>query len=217
MTWLQKSVSVLGTALLCSLVAPACQDNESIVFIMGVMDIKSNDCTATPEAAARLQASGIVDLTLRSSYKAVLLVGSQLTQRGSREQLRTETARLRIEGAEVELDDANGTPLNLGSAANPFSVISTGFAHPAAGTEPGYGSVFVDLIPGSVSASVRNGVVLAKVRVFGTTLGDQEIESGEFTFPIQVCRGCLISYPPTTGPVGRVECSPSADEAEVNE
>jgi hypothetical protein len=198
------------------LVAPGCETNDSTLFIVGVMDIKSTDCTAQAESGARVLAGGVVDLTLRPSYTAALLVGSQLTQRGSREQTRTETAYLNIEGAEIELANADGTALDLGAVENPFSVFGTGLTPPAAGTDPGYGSVFVDLIPGSVSGSLPNGVVLARVRVYGTTLGRQEIESNQFTFPIQICRGCLIAYPATnTGAVGRVECT--ADGTAVEE
>jgi hypothetical protein len=35
------------------------------------------------------------------------------------------------------------------------------------------------------------------VKVFGTTLGGQELESAELRFPIEVCTGCLIYYPPS--------------------
>jgi hypothetical protein len=53
-------------------------------------------------------------------------------------------------------------------------------------------------IPGieglAAGASTRINVA---VRVFGETLGGQEIESSELLFPIAVCNGCLISFPTT--------------------
>jgi hypothetical protein len=69
-------------------------DNASMLFIKGVLAIEATNCAAKPEAAATLRAGGRLDVSLANGYVAALLVGSQLTQRGSREQLRTETARL---------------------------------------------------------------------------------------------------------------------------
>jgi hypothetical protein len=61
--------------------------------------------------------------------------------------------------------------------------------------------------------------VVARVRVFGDTLGGQEIESNEYSFPIFVCEGCLVTYPvdaadPDQGP-GVYLCELSSDEATV--
>jgi hypothetical protein len=60
------------------------------------------------------------------------------------------------------------------------------------------------MIPPQIGDSIRGQLgnrrgasrtVIAGIRVFGTTLGGKEITSGEFTFPIDVCYGCLIDYP----------------------
>jgi hypothetical protein len=201
MTWLRNSLSVLSVATLCGLVTAGCEDNASMLFIKGVLAIEATNCVAKPESAATLRSGGRLDVALAkgSGYRAALLVGSQLTQRGSREQLRTETARLTLEGAEVTLNDATGNLLNIG-ANNPFTTLGTGFVDPAGGTQPGFGAIFVDVIPAGVLDGVASslggqGVVQAKIRVFGTTLGGQEIESGDYTYSIDVCNGCLISYP----------------------
>lgn len=199
MTWLRNSLPVLGVAALCSLAAPGCEDNASMLFIKGVLAIETTNCVAKPESSGTLRAFGRVDTSFPGGYVAALLVGSQLTQRGSREQLRTETARLTLEGAEVTLNDTAGNPLDIGTN-NPFTTLGTGFVDPAGGTQPGFGAIFVDVIPGGIVDDVARalngrGVVQAKIRVFGTTLGGEDIESGEYTFSIEVCNGCLISYP----------------------
>lgn len=202
MTWLRSSLSVLGVTAWCGLVATGCEDNASMLFIKGVLAIETTNCVAKPESAGTLRAGGRLDTSLARGYVAALLVGSQLTQRGSREQLRTETARLVLEGAEVTLNNAAGTPLDIGTN-NPFTTLGTGFVDPAGGTTPGFGAIFVDVIPAGVMTSVSNalpggqGVVQAKIRVFGTTLGNQSIESGDYTYSIEVCNGCLIQYPAT--------------------
>jgi hypothetical protein len=164
-----------------------CEDNESMLFIVGVLSAEQTDCIYTPEGGATLRTAGVLDLALRSGYRAGLLVGSQLTQRGNRDQLRTETARLSLKGAEVRLETASGSPIAE------FTTIGTGFVHPGGGSDPGFGVATVDVIP--AGAPISPGLVLARMRVFGDTLGGEEIQSNEYSFPIRVCDGCLISYP----------------------
>jgi hypothetical protein len=165
----------------------ACADNESMLFIVGVLAVEETDCIGTPQAAATLRTGGVLDISLRSSYGVTLLVGSQLTTRGNRDQLRTETARLAMRGAEIHLETAEG------AALAEFTTISSGFVHPASGTDPGYGAIAAELIP--AGAPVAPGVVVARISVFGDTLGGEEVQSNEFVYPIQICNGCLVDYP----------------------
>jgi len=192
-----------------------------MLFIEGVLAIEATDCVAKPESGALIRSAGTLDLQLRGAYRAALMVGSQLTQRGSREQLRTETARLVLKGADITLQDAYAQNLDLGRNPNPFSTIGSGFVNPAGGTDPGLGWIFVDIIPSALTESVASavagsGVLLAKIKVFGETLGGQEIQSGEFVYPIQLCRGCLISYPTSTntGGMGSFSCAAPAQATE---
>jgi hypothetical protein len=76
-----------------------------------------------------------------------------------------------------------------------FSATGTGFIDASEGTDPAISAMFANLIPGSIAPSLPAGLVVAKVRVFGTTLGGEDVESSELAFPIEVCDGCLISYP----------------------
>jgi hypothetical protein len=221
MSWLRKSTCALSVSALCGLAAPGCADNDSMLFVEGVLAIEATDCVARPESGALMRAAGTLDLSLRGGYRAALLVGSQLTQRGSREQLRTETARLVLKGADITLQDAYAQNLDLGGNPNPFSTIGSGFVNPAGGTDPGLGAIFVDVIPAALAASVEGGVqgsglVLAKIKVFGETLGGQKVESGEYLYPIQICRGCLVNYPASTntGTVGSFSCVAPAQATE---
>lgn len=166
----------------------ACVDNESSLFIRGVLSVESGDCSANADQGATLQANGILDTALTSTYIGALLVGNQLVARGSPTQLRTETARVALRGAEVRV--ASTTQALLKS----FSVDGTGFVDPAAGTSPGYGVFFATLIPNL--EDIDRDTVIVNVRVYGRTLGGREVESGELAFPIQLCSKCLISFPP---------------------
>ena len=185
-----KSVLALGVACLSAGLLPSCATNDSMLFIAGVFARSSGACEIKPESDATILASGVLDRLLTSEYKAALLIGNQVTQRGARDRLRTETSDVSLKGAEVKLETLQGASL-----APPISANGNGFANAADGTDPGLAAMFVNLIPASVSGALPTGTLVAKVRAFGTTLGGQDIESNELTFSIRVCDGCLISYP----------------------
>lgn len=208
----------LGAALSSS----ACVDNDSSLFVMGVFNLSSTQCLADPSDNAVLLPQGVLDRAFARSYRAALLVGSHLTERGSREKLRTETSRLQIEGAHVQVFGTTG-----GSVS--FDTPATGLANPASGTDPGVSVVFAQFIrpedmgdpdnPDDYGVLGPPGQIIVRVRIFGTTLGGQEIESGAYDFPILVCRGCLVTYPPdaavpNTTPNSPYLCSADVDTAQ---
>lgn len=203
----------LGGALLSG----GCVDNDSSLYIAGVFDLSSSRCIAEPDSDSVMLANGIIDVEFARGYRAALLVGSQLTERGSREKLRTETSRLSVEGAHVTLYGTTGSQTS-------YDTTASGIVQPASGTDPGLASIFVQLIrpddigdpaSGDFGTLGPPGQAIVRMRVFGTTLGGQEIESGDYDFTIYVCRGCLISYPPEaadpSAPMGTYLCSLAAD------
>jgi hypothetical protein len=175
----------------------SCSDNNSSLFITGVMALTPPDCVATPDLTATLLGQGVLDLAFTKSYSAALLVGNQLTSRGSKQTLRTETSRISLRGAEINLTDSKGNTL-----AN-FSVNGTGFVDVSRGEDAALGIFGAELIPASVGEKLTpvpaggSNQVIALVRVFGQTLGNQDISSSELSFPITYCNGCLIDYPLT--------------------
>jgi hypothetical protein len=171
-------------------VAPSfgCAENESSLYIEGVLAVEESGCVARPEPGATLRSFGVLDLALREDYTAVLLVGNQLSTQGDRNRLRTETARLVLTGAEVRIHDLADNLLDE------YTVRANGFVDPAPSADsPGFGSVAVTII--QPESNIDVGDFIVKIRVFGETLGHQEIESSELQFPLTVCRGCLISFP----------------------
>ncbi|HOU89619.1 MAG TPA: hypothetical protein PLU22_01175 [Polyangiaceae bacterium] len=201
------SLAALVAVLACSTVA--CVDNESSLFIRGVMVLESGDCTASPDPGGTMQANGILDTSLTSTYIGALLVGNQLVARGAPAQLRTETARIALRGAEVRVASTTQSVLKE------FSVDGTGFVDPASGTSPGYGAFFATLIPNL--DNIDRDTVIVNVRVFGRTLGGREVESGELAYPIQLCSQCLISFPPEADNPSTPEYDclmPAADDLE---
>ena len=200
---ISKSMLTAGLLLVGSvLLTPSCADNNSSLFIVGVMDLAQASCIAMPNNTGPFLAGGTLDTAFASGYTAVLLVGNQLTQEGSTEQLRTETSRVALRGAEVQLSTLDGKPLSVAGAQGTFSTVGTGFVDPSQGDAPSYATMAVNLIPPGLTGLPAQ--VLAKIRVFGDTLGGTAITSSELDFPINVCKGCLIVYdtPDTTQAAG---------------
>ncbi|MEO8906032.1 MAG: hypothetical protein ABI488_26020 [Polyangiaceae bacterium] len=187
---------------------PSCATNDSSMFIVGVINVDLSTCIAKPDTTSAMLTQGVLDLAFRQDYTAVLLVGNQLTQRGSREQIRTETSRVSLRGAEVTLTTLAGKEISH------FSTVGTGFVDPASGDAPSYAAVSVNVIPGPISAKLP-GEVLAKIRVFGATLGGEDVTSSELDFPITVCNGCLVTYPAQGDPTANTYMCPSPSASDM--
>ncbi len=168
--------------------ASGCADNKSGLFIRGVIAVTAPACDAKADPSAATLGGGLMDVALTNEYWAALLVGNQLTERGSRDQVRTETSRVTIRGAVVTVANASGGTLKA------YTTDATGFIDPASGTTPGYGVVWVKIVPASLPLN-SDMTVTVKVHVFGDTLGGKHIESTDLTYPITTCSGCLVSFP----------------------
>jgi len=213
-----KYLLTMGLLSLGSLaLTVSCADNNSSLFVVGVIDINSSACIAKNDTTSAMLSQGTMDYAFTSSYTAAVLVGNQLTQRGSREELRTETSRVSLRGAEVTLTTLDGKEIGH------YSTVGTGFIDPSSGTAPGYAAMYVNVIPPSlgVSDAVRNaGFVLAKIRVFGDSLGNVSVTSSELDFPIRICQGCLVRYPaasndPAAAKANTYSCTRSASTTQT--
>jgi hypothetical protein len=102
-----------------------------------------------------------------------------------------------LSGVEVTLTTADGAVLDS------YSTVGTGFVD-AASASVAYGAITATLIPPSVGLSdpVQHAQQLvAKVRVLGEALNGTKLTSSELVFPIKVCTGCLVEYPPSAADV----------------
>ena len=174
------------------ILTPSCAKNDSSMFVIGAIDTAATTCTAKADTTDALLAGGTLDTAFTQSYTAALLVGNQLTQQANAEQLRTETSRISLRGAEVTLTDVAGAEV----AGGHYSTVGTGFVDASVGDAPSYGVMAISVIPDGLLAKISAPpVVLAKIRVFGDTLGGTSITSSELDFPITICEGCLVVYP----------------------
>jgi hypothetical protein len=188
-----------GLALVAGLGLQGCTDDETGLYIAAVLAYTAPQCIVRPDPGSLQHLGGLLDIAVRPSYEATLLVGNQFTPRGDKQNLRTESMVVTITGAVVRLFDA------VGASVSEFSVPATGVVFPDSGSEPGFGLVDVTLIPGSeverlldpsndeLPAGSGNGITrVARVSVFGSTIGGNDVESAEYSYVITVCRGCLL-------------------------
>lgn len=201
----------------------ACSGEETSLVArhIGVPDERT--CVFEPDASGAFRARGVLDVALSPVYSAFVLVANQLTPRGDKQNLRSETSGIVLEGAVVELETAGGELLDA------FTVPTSGFVDGASGEAPGFGSAFVTLIPEQHGTELRESqgsrateTRIARVRVFGRTVGGVTVESTELAFPIVICWGCLIDWSSADGSgscgatageeLGDAPCFPGQDE-----
>lgn len=175
-----------------------CAEEETGLFILGNVKLEAPDCLARAEGNTVLVGTPVLDVALRFDYQASLLVGSQLTPRGDKENLRTETMITSITGAEVQL------LTDTGETDAEFTVPASGVIQPDSSADPGFGIIQATLIPATSGERLSESLTsrgqvrtrVARVKVFGETIGGVEVESAEATFAIRVCKGCLVGFPP---------------------
>ncbi len=209
------SVIVIGLATAAAL--PACVENDSSIFIHHVLappaTRQNNVCTYQPDPLAPGLFEGTLDIGIRDTYFAAMIVGSQLMQRGDPQQVRAESNRSHVNGAIVRVEGTDG------AVFGEFTSSATGFADTGVSNQPSYSVIGATLIDAPTKDAIAGTIgpggtklVIAFVKVFGETLGGVDVESGEFQFPIRVCNGCLVTFP-TDDPATPVrECNAPTDQ-----
>jgi hypothetical protein len=133
-------------------------------------------------------------------YRIAMLVNSNLRPNANAATGRAEPNILKIESAEVKLMNLERVPIRFdrkdkdNPLPNPFVVTANNTLGPASGTEASVGVVAVEAIPVAYAAQLdkfRTEQILAEVQIFGTTIGDVDVDFKPFTFPVQLCWGCL--------------------------
>lgn len=189
---LHKVIALVGTALtgLC-----ACAENDVSLFVAGVLAAEAPECAYKADPSAEVLLGGVMDVGFTRTYSAVVLVANQLSPRGDKEQLRSETMGFQVRGGEVRLMDSTGGLLKE------FSTPGSGFSTPSASNTPGFGITKLTLVPADVGADLASRVapggrrtIVAEIRVFGTTSGGAELTSGSHSFDIEVCHNCLRGF-----------------------
>jgi hypothetical protein len=183
-------------------VAPSsCARNDSSIFVFAALQANRSDCTVLASTSPMVVLVGSIDAAFAGEYTATLQVENQIVPRGNPNTLKTETSGVQLYDAEVQvLDPATNGPIAQ------FSVPVSGFVPPGSGGTPGLGLTEVVMIDSATVRSLRQKVistntvqeVVASVIVRGRTLGDLEVHTQEFLFPIQVFSGGTCFSPGAT-------------------
>lgn len=148
--------------------------------LLGVMERRGASCSkVSPAADSPLVGAGILDRALAATYEAALLV----------ENSSAEALTLRAAAVTIETSD--------GRSVETFESMTTGFVGgKSAQAAPSLGALLATLVSPVVSQRLELGTWRLRVRLLarGQASGT-EVESGELLLPLELCEGCLVTYP----------------------
>lgn len=177
---LTTALCLLTVCSLGALTTGGCADNRTTLFVVGVAQLVGGDeCTVEVSLTTDLIGQGLLDASLRDAYIAPLILANGLQPLGNNDTLRPETSRIQLQGAEIAIDSQTG-----GAAGPAFTQYFSGTINPDPSEDPGLAAVSVEIIPRGLALSP--GKYAVNIVVFGETLGGTDVESGEFSFPVEV-------------------------------
>jgi hypothetical protein len=196
----------LVTSLCLASLSAACAPEGSSAYVSKNLLLDSS-CKVNVEDTEFL-AVGEYDIAPSTSAKSLfcqrsyfmhLVVNSNLKANANDATGRAEPNVLQITEAEIRLVDIQqqatiGFTQKSNQLPNPFRVKSNITLQPTTGRDPTTGEVPIEAIPvgyASQLAKYVNKQIIAEVTIFGTTLGDVDIDFATFSFPIHICQGCL--------------------------
>lgn len=184
------AAAVIATAALSS----GCDDSNATVFVRGTVIPEGDGCTVDPNGDVLLR--GLYNVEAGGSYTLFPIFSNQLrTRAGS---VASDPNGVHIDSVEVELRDEGGLPLAFDGLPNPFQVATSTFIPSAAGTSASSAGAAVEVIPAVYSGQLPTaGTIIAALKAFGETNGRVNVESDEWTYPIELCGGsCLFVCDP---------------------
>jgi hypothetical protein len=192
---LRRTGAGVAVLLGISLTSLGCTDEETGFYIIGNSAIEPPDCVAGADSGNTMLARGALDVGLTPEYVANWLVASQLTPRGDKVNLRTETMVATLSGVEVHLTG--------GAEVEEYTVPAAGTIQPEGSDAPGLGIAIATLIPAAIGVQLAEELTdpaqritrVAEVRVFGKTIGGIEFETAPFSYEVRVCEGCSVEFP----------------------
>lgn len=163
--------------------------NPPALFVRQVLALGPGECLAKPNPASTFMLKGALDLDLRSRYDAAILVANTLP---------ADFDAITLDRASVVIRSPDG---KVGSTKQ---VLTGGFVEPRTAESYGWGVASVQLLDAADIATlvpqsaIQDGgtfTLSAEIRVEGAALNGKRYVSAPFQYPIDVCSGCLVSYP----------------------
>ena len=196
--------------------AAGCASNDLSLSIVQMESVTpANMCVAMATAGAIGLGRGVLDVSMvtTAGYIAVPVVKNGLASNLNG----VEYNAITVLGANVKLTDAAGGTLTLPSGQSSFFYAAVGGRLDPGGTVP----IFVEVIPRDAAQALAgmipadgNFTVVAEVQPVGMHSTDQ-IVGGAFSFPIDLCSGCLLKNSTCPLPKGTVVTDPCFPQQDV--
>lgn len=214
-----------------------CADNNQSLYIIANL-VPDNSCVVSPNEQGPFLASGTLDLVVGVTYHLYPLVRNDMPSMAEMKSFSESDGRLEAHnvflkeaslhysyGNAIRLQETektvpiSGTVFVNGLAAVPVEVIDLDMGNKLYGKPTLHTRSEVDPYPTS-------GLVV-DVTIKGEMADGTEIQSNVFSYPIRVCRGCLLSFPPeaddqtnteldcdntSSQSIGDMPCHPGQDE-----
>jgi len=130
---------------------------------------------------------GVLDVALTDTYYVNPLMENAGFESETLNPVTAESNRIYLTGAQVRIATASGEPV-----ASDFFVSTSGTIDPG-----NYGGTTFKAIPnGYVSDAYAGQTVIVEFKVLGVTGGGLEVDTPWFRYPVDVCYGCLVKFPP---------------------
>jgi len=195
----------LSIALCCAALAAGCfssaEEEQPIAFVDANLPL-TGDCEVdlSDIDSASYLPTGLYDISGGSGYCArdyETHLRIQSYYRGD-ERDRRGPAILQVHRAEVTLKTKDGDALDFLDAdlPNPFQQITGVSLFPNPNDEPSIASITVQAIPADYApllAVLVDQSIVADIELFGTTTYDVDVGFEPFSYPIELCDGCLTA------------------------
>jgi len=200
--------TVLATLVTCALFTPlGCVDDEgqSSLIILGAVPLEEGSACVAPNSSSVWLSNGVLDVDFSGTgMTQPAIIQNQLNSAVSGGNSTIQNGEIRLSEQITELWFATENASALGHIDYAVPMASTSVA-------PGASQGMFFDVPSSIVDEIRDRVtaqfgsdktvpMLMKTRVRGIRSGTgtgKEVESREFTFPFDVCFGCLRACAPT--------------------
>ncbi|MFH1435030.1 MAG: hypothetical protein ABIJ56_04860 [Pseudomonadota bacterium] len=191
-------------SLVFILALSGCAENRSSFFIQNMV-VPSDECTVSSDRESLFSTWGLWDIGVAARWVARPLLLNEMEDSSKLNPMASQTNYIQVDGAWVALLDEEENVLfdeyfvhapvtvyaNGGSTALVFPAVDFDLYDSVSGL---WGGTMYSI--DQLCSSPIMSKILLRIRVTGVTSGGTDVETPYFLFPVQVCCGCSIYYPP---------------------
>jgi hypothetical protein len=195
---------LLLSLLVLLLLMTSCTENRASLYVQD-MKVPTDECFIPGDKDAAYYSWGTWDVGLGYSYQVHPLLVNEMSSSLTLNPNAAETNSVLVKGAWVALLDATDTELIApvfvyspctvepegSSTAMNFTAVNAATYDTLAGIFRGTLTGIYDLCHTRTTSTL-----VIRIRIVGKTTGDRDIDTPYFYFPITVCCGCTVFFPP---------------------